>query len=332
MSKEMVMKILSSEVQLASERQYKRTDSVETHYTQTFSQILGERSEAENGAATRRERLAKMLEQLVESILAAMEGRKCRSETPDCRLPELPEARSGREVEFKWSVSEKTEESEATSVSGCGKVQTADGRCLDFDFALAMSRESSHSTKFAGEGKMELQDPLILNFSGQAAELDGQKRIDFDLDADGRAEKIPGLSSASGYLVIDSNHNGRADDGKELFGTTSGDGFADLKAYDRDGNGWIDENDPAFADLRIWRGGSASGELSTLQAQGVGAIWLGSVDSAFSRKDAAGQMLGEIRATGLFLNENGSVGSVQQVDLAVDKSEPVTDSSRAGRA
>lgn len=316
------MKILASDVQLAAEHQFKRTDSVEARYTQTFSEVLGARADAEESAAAKRQRLARLLEQLVESILAAMEGRKCRDNSADPRQAEaLPQQRGGREVEFSWSVSEKSEESETTSVSGCGQVKTADGRCLGFNFALEMCRESSDSKTIGGGGKMVLQDPLVLNFSGNAAELDGQARIDFDLDADGKTEKIPGLSSASGYLVMDRNQNGRVDDGKELFGTASGDGFADLRKLDADNNGWIDENDPAYAELRVWRGGSDSGKLQTLQEQGVGAIWLGSTESPFSRKDAAGRMLGEIRATGLFLNENGSVGSVQQVDLAVEKAD-----------
>lgn len=315
------MKIQASDVQLTSERHYQRTDSVEAQYTQTFRAILAERSAAESDAATRRERLARMFEQLVEAILAAMEGRKCREEKPDCRLPELPAERGERELEFSWSVVEKHVESESTAVSGCGKVTTSDGRCLDFAFSLAMARETASSTQYGASGKLVLQDPLVLNFAGTAAELDGKTRIDFDLDSDGRMERIPGLSAASGYLVLDRNRNGRADDGSELFGVASGDGFADLARFDDDKNGWIDENDPVFADLRLWLGGSDAGQLSNLQDKDVGAIWLGSVDSAFSRRDAAGELLGEIRATGVFLRENGGVGSVQQVDLAVERPE-----------
>ena len=49
------------------------------------------------------------------------------------------------------------------------------------------------------------------------------------------------LGSGSGFLALDKNGNGKIDDGSELFGTKSGDGFADLAEYDSDGNGWIDE-------------------------------------------------------------------------------------------
>ncbi len=39
----------------------------------------------------------------------------------------------------------------------------------------------------------------------------------------------------------------KINDGSELFGTSSGDGFKDLATYDEDENGWIDENDSIFS-------------------------------------------------------------------------------------
>lgn len=56
----------------------------------------------------------------------------------------------------------------------------------------------------------------------------------FDLDADGTADRISMLKSGSGFLALDKNGNGKIDDGSELFGTQSGDGFADLEEYDID--------------------------------------------------------------------------------------------------
>jgi hypothetical protein len=41
----------------------------------------------------------------------------------------------------------------------------------------------------------------------------------------GKLESIPGLGASSGFLVFDRNANGKADDGSELFGATSGNGF-----------------------------------------------------------------------------------------------------------
>lgn len=74
----------------------------------------------------------------------------------------------------------------------------------------------------------------------------------FDLDCDGKEEEISSLGKGSGFLALDKNGDGIINDGTELFGTKSGDGFADLAEYDEDGNGWIDEDDGIFSQLRIW--------------------------------------------------------------------------------
>ena len=105
-------------------------------------------------------------------------------------------------------------------------------------------------------------------------------------------------------------------DGSELFGTQSGDGFADLAAYDGDNNGWIDENDDIYSRLRVWMK-TATGEdqLLALGEKGVGALYLGRIDTPFSVKDSSNVLQGQVRATGLFLLEEGGVGTMQQLDL-----------------
>jgi hypothetical protein len=54
------------------------------------------------------------------------------------------------------------------------------------------------------------------------------------------------------HPMRDRNGDGAIDHGRELSGATTGDGFAELAAYDEDGNGWIDENDSIYQHLRIW--------------------------------------------------------------------------------
>jgi hypothetical protein len=49
------------------------------------------------------------------------------------------------------------------------------------------------------------------------------------------------VSPRSGLLVIDKNLDGKVNDGSELFGPSTGDGFEKLARYDEDRNGWIDE-------------------------------------------------------------------------------------------
>ena len=114
------------------------------------------------------------------------------------------------------------------------------------------------------------------------------------------------------------NGDGKINDGGELFGTKSGDGFSDLAKYDSDGNGWIDGADEIWEKLLIWtKDEKGNDKLYHLSDLGVGAIGLGRVSTQFalnSEKDNHNNAM--IRKTGIFLYENGTVSTVQHLDLA----------------
>ena len=312
------MKVIASDIKLSAQRETQYQSEVKTHSTLTFSSVLAQQTGSQQDADESRKKLARMLESLVEALFAALEGKKCRGGLADDSSADFSPIAAPRQREVEWQTEGSTHESESerTQVEGSGQIHTADGRCLDFRMCVDMQRQFEHTENLSETGKYVLHDPLVLNYTGNAADLTSQ-RIDFDLDADGKSEKLAGLAAGSGYLVFDRNGNGKADDGSELFGTTSGNGFADLKKLDADGNGWLDEADPMFAKLKLWSGQGGDRDLKPLASAGVGAIYLGSVDSPFALKDPANRMLGEIRSTGLWLGEDGHVGSLQQVDLAV---------------
>ena len=217
---------------------------------------------------------------------------------------------------FEYRYAERYSETEQTRFSASGKVITADGQEISFNIELSMERSYVEERSFnlqVGEAARKV-DPLVLNFAGNAAQL-ADSRFAFDLDADGRSEQINLLRPGSGYLVFDRNGNGRVDNGKELFGPTLGDGFTELAALDSDDNGWIDENDPAFAQLSIWQGGDSTDRLHSLTDAGVGALALQRLATPFDLKTQENQLLGSIRSSGIFLQESGSAGTMQQIDL-----------------
>ncbi len=236
--------------------------------------------------------------------------------TADAVAANAPPADPGFGVEAERHV--RIDESETTRFTASGEIHTADGRILRFSLNLEMSREfhlQSDSQLLAGNARRK--DPLVVNFAGNAAALT-DRRFRFDLDADGTAESLAMLAGGSGYLAIDRNGNGRIDDGRELFGTQSGDGFADLAALDADGDGWVDAADPGFATLRIWQpAADGAGTLTTLAAQGIAALSTQAVATSFALRGTGNADLGAVRSTGVYVREDGSAGTAQQIDLTV---------------
>lgn len=208
-------------------------------------------------------------------------------------------------------------EAEFTSFSTVGTVRTADGREINFNVNVGMSRS------FQQYYEQDLQlmsftmcDPLVINLDTDVAELSDQTFY-FDIDGDGEKDEVSQLGKGSGYLALDKNGDGMINDGNELFGTSSGNGFADLAKYDEDGNGWIDENDAIWNKLKIWcKDENGNDVLYRLADKGVGAICLQNAATDFTLKGQEGQTRGAIRNTGVFLYENGCAGTIQHVDVA----------------
>ena len=220
-------------------------------------------------------------------------------------------------VGMRYQYTEIRQEQESTKFSAEGQVVTADGQVIEIDLELAMSRSFVERNHLEIEAGARLKDPLVINFDGRAAELTTQK-FDFDIDADGEMDRINTLASHSGMLALDRNGDGRINDGSELFGALSGDGFADLALYDVDDNGFIDEADPVFQQLKIWvKQADGSDQLLDLSKGNVGALYLGSAETPFDLKDQDNQLQGRIRATGVYLSEQGQSGTLQQIDLVV---------------
>lgn len=208
-------------------------------------------------------------------------------------------------------------ERELVGFQAAGVIKTTDGKEIDIAMALKMTRQFSSEQSIDVKAGDALIDPLIINFDAPAAKLT-QTKFSFDLDADGITDQVSFASPGSGFLAIDLNNDGQINNGKELFGPNTGNGFSELSQYDSDNNGWIDENDAVYDKLRIWtKDAAGNDQLFALGQKGIGAIYLGNLTTDFSIKDSQNTQQGQLRSTGLFLRENGSAGTVQQVDLAI---------------
>jgi hypothetical protein len=208
------------------------------------------------------------------------------------------------------------QESENTTFSAQGTVKTRDGKEIEISSTLSMSREFSVSSSFTlRAGDAVKIDPLVINFDGNAAEL-SEKHFEFDLDADGKLDHIAVLNPGSAMLALDKNRDGKINDGSELFGPQSGNGFNELAQYDEDHNLFIDEADSIYKQLRIWqRHEDGSQQLLALGEIGIGAIYLGHTSTPFQLKSSDNSSLGEITDSGVYLTEQGGVGTIQQINF-----------------
>lgn len=216
-----------------------------------------------------------------------------------------------------YQMRETTQESASMSFSSTGKVTTSDGKIINFGVELNVSRSFVSEKSISIKAGDALIDPLVVNYGQASAELTSNK-FSFDLDNDGKNDSISFVKSGSGFLVFDKNQDGVVNNGSELFGPNSGNGFMELAAYDTDGNNWIDENDEIYNKLQIWtKDAGGQDQLLAIGQAGIGAIYLGSVKSAFTLKGESNQTLGQIQQTGIFLREDGTAGTVQHVDISV---------------
>jgi hypothetical protein len=254
-----------------------------------------------------------------------IEGSKAAPATNSPPVNASPQGASpNTSVDYRFD--EVHQEREATTFSAQGTVQTADGRQIAFQLNLAMARQYREETHIAvhvgtvanpAPQPAKRKDPLVINFAGNAAQLTDQ-HFQFDLNADGRKESLAMLAAGSGYLALDKNGNGAIDSGNELFGPATGHGFAELAQYDQDGNGWIDENDAIYAKLRVWTPDATNaGMLTTLQDHQVGALYLGELATPFELRGQQNGNLGAVRASGIYLSQNGQAGTLQEIDLTI---------------
>ena len=208
-------------------------------------------------------------------------------------------------------------QSESTAFHAAAMLTTEDGRQISAQISLALKKSTTvaeSTTIRLGDAKAV--DPLVVNFAAASASASLSK-FAFDLNVDGKNEQISFVGPGSGLLALDRNGDGAINNGDELFGPLSGNGFLDLSKYDEDKNEWIDENDGIYDRLQIWtKDDSGSDRLFALAGKGIGAIYLGNVETPFTLGNA-GSIDASIRRTGIFVREDGTAGTIQHVDMVV---------------
>lgn len=216
---------------------------------------------------------------------------------------------------------------ENSQFASTGIIETEDGKQIAFSLSLHLQRLQVFESSRQSTIIHQLTDPLVINFGAESVSLN-DTFFTFDLNGDGSKEEIAKLGAGSGYLALDRNDNGVIDDGLELFGPKTGQGFSELAQYDNDNNLWIDENDPIYHDLKLWvQDDSDEGTLKSLSEIGVGAIYLGHSNDDFNLVSNQGVLLGNIKGSGIILMESGEVKTIQEIDLASQQRVPVNNTN-----
>ncbi|MDF1882808.1 hypothetical protein JHD49_02525 [Sulfurimonas sp. SAG-AH-194-C21] len=256
------------------------------------------------------------LMQIVRALEALM-GKKIKIVMPysqDSREPNGQSELQGWGIDYSYS---KTETSrQELNFSAKGSIALENGKTIDFKLMLSMKSESIKSESITFKGGDALIDPLVINFGNEQVSFSDIKQ-NLDLDLDGNVDEFNFINSSSGFLALDKNEDGQINDGSELFGPNSGNGFRDLKEYDNDKNGWIDENDSVFDKLLIWTKDSEGKDtFYSLKDKGIGALYLESVTTKFDFEKGE-ELFGKMAESSVFLRENGSVGVINELDIKI---------------
>lgn len=128
-------------------------------------------------------------------------------------------------------------------------------------------------------------DPVVLDLDGDGIETialsDSSSSF---LDPAGSVHGW--LSADDAFLFVDKNDDGVATNGAELFGSSSERGFDALKRLDADDDSVLDQSDPMFASLRVWRdldgkGVSSLDEVYTLDQLNIKSFNLAYVNEPY---------------------------------------------------
>jgi hypothetical protein len=163
-------------------------------------------------------------------------------------------------------------------------------------------------------------DPIVLDIGHTGYGFTSlENGVQFDLNADGAKDQVAWTTPGEGLLAIDLNHDGKINDGSELFTTNFNhqqfaSGLDALASLDTNHDGKIDAGDVDFSSLVIWNDANGDGisqpnELTTLVDDSITSISLSgtSVDTIID-----GQ---QVSLEGTVTHVDGSTSSFADVSL-----------------
>ena len=130
------------------------------------------------------------------------------------------------------------------------------------------------------------QTPLVLDLNGDGVRTTAlSEGVLFDNHHTGTPQRMGWTDGKDGLLVRDINHDGRINNGSELFGsgtdTATGkaaDGYAALAQHDANADGVIDAQDAIFKELQVWVDANRDGATDACELQSLAELGIASLD------------------------------------------------------
>jgi hypothetical protein len=251
----------------------------------------------------------RIIEQLLSNLLDSTQKIKLypNDSSSDIKAPTNPYGTKNQEWGFSYKSKEEYYEKTTIDFNAKATIKTSNGE-FNINLNLSYSNEfyQRNETKINAYGKGENSFSVDMKKdSVNPNNVPKDMNFEFDVNKDKKNSDISTLQNNASYLAIDKNGNNKVDRANELFGVKTNDGFKELSKYDEDGNGWIDENDSVFKDLRVWdKKADGKSSLVTLADSGIGAIYLSNVSSVGGQNS-------------IYLKENGDAGVIGSVNYKV---------------
>lgn len=211
---------------------------------------------------------------------------------------------NGQSVVTEWELGYQ-----AVQASFSGSLQLQNGDSVSFDFEFSMQVSWARYSQVT----QQAEDPLVVSLDGTAAKFSGG-HTHFDLFSNGSTVPLPQLAAQQFYLAYDRNRDAQVNDGSELFGPKTGQGYAELAQYDENGNGFIDPGDDIWQYLYLWRPKQAMQNMTEAK---LGAFSVSSAATPMPILDSSQKQTGEIQRSGLAFTTDAKPVLVQQIDLVV---------------
>lgn len=217
-----------------------------------------------------------------------------------------------------FTKNESLHEVESLNFSASGTLTTASGQEIQINLNLNLGREFFQENSISiSAGDAKNVDPLVINFQENTISF-SNKTYSFDLNSDGKPVQISFPTNGSGFLALDKNNDGVINNGNELFGPNTGNGFNELSNYDSDHNGFIDEKDPIYSKLSILtKDSSGNDQLHSLKDLNIGAISLQNTATIYNFKDPNNVSQAALKRTGFYISNDFNAGSIMEVDLKI---------------